>query len=222
MKKINIAIDGFSSCGKSTIAKVLAKEYNYIFVDSGAMYRAITFFALENKIINNSFIDKQLLIEKLPFIDVYFENVNGTSTVFLNGDNIEADIRSLKVASWVSKIAQINEVRHKLVGLQQKMGESKGVIMDGRDIGTVVFPNAEVKLFITADTDVRVSRRLKDLTGVTFNEVKENLLDRDKKDTERKNSPLKIAQDAVVIDNTNLSPTEQILMIKALINYRLA
>lgn len=221
LKKINIAIDGFSSCGKSTIAKDLAKEYNYIFVDSGAMYRAVTYFALENNIISNNIIDVKLLINKLSSLDVYFEKIENNNSIFLNGKNIENNIRSLEVANWVSKIAQINEVRDKLVSLQQKMGENKGVIMDGRDIGTVVFPDAELKLFITADTDIRVNRRLKDLDGVTFEEVKSNLLDRDKKDTERENSPLLQAKDAIVIDNTNLTPTEQMLMIKALIDARI-
>lgn len=221
MRKINIAIDGYSSCGKSTIAKDLAKEYNYIFVDSGAMYRAVTFFALENNIIFNNSINTQLLIDKLSSVDVYFEKIENSNLIFLNGENIENKIRSLEVANWVSKIAQINEVRDKLVSLQQKMGENKGVIMDGRDIGTVVFPDAELKLFITADTDIRVNRRLKDLDGVTFEEVKSNLLDRDKKDTERENSPLLQAKDAIVIDNTNLTPTEQMLMIKALVDARI-
>lgn len=215
-KKITIAIDGYSSCGKSTLAKELAKQLNYIFIDSGAMYRAVSYFALKNKIIDNNNFDTNKIIEALPQIDIKFKlnHITKSPEVFLNDVNIEDQIRKPEISKIVSKIAEIKEVREKLVSEQQKMGKDKGIIMDGRDIGSVVFPSAELKLFITADIKTRTKRRFDELTqkGIetSINEVEENLKMRDEIDSNRKESPLIKTPDAIVIDNTNLSKTEQL------------
>jgi cytidylate kinase len=227
MGKINIAIDGFSSCGKSTIAKALAAEFNYVFVDTGAMYRAIALFALQQNLFEGSNLNSEQLIDQLKNIEIGFEfnAERGKSDVILNGKNVEQEIRSMEVSSRVSAIATIKEVRKKMVAQQQKMGEKGGVVMDGRDIGTVVFPKASLKLFITADPEVRAQRRYNELIAkgdkVTFQEVKQNLQERDKIDTEREEDPLRQADDAVLIDNSNLSPQEQLVMIKALAELRM-
>lgn len=216
-QEITIAIDGYSSCGKSTLAKALAKELNYVFIDSGAMYRCVALFAIEQEYVRpNGSFDSEKLIAHLPAITITFgkPNEEGTRSVHLNGKDVSKEIRQLHVAQIVSEIAAIKEVRSYLVKQQQQLGINGGVIMDGRDIGTVVFPNAELKLFITANPDIRAQRRYKELTekgeNYTLEEIKENLLHRDKLDTTRKESPLIQAQDAIVIDNSNLTPNEQL------------
>ncbi|WP_395075598.1 (d)CMP kinase [Flavobacterium sp.] len=215
MKKITIAIDGYSSTGKSTLAKELAKHLGYIFVDTGAMYRAVTLFALDNKFIKQDFFDQKALIENLPNINLEFQfNKDfGFAEMFLNGDNVEKQIRTIQVSSYVSQVATISEVREKLVEQQQEMGKNKGIVMDGRDIGTVVFPNAELKIFMTASAQTRAQRRFDELQSkgdeVTFEEVLKNVQDRDFIDTNRLDSPLKKAEDAIEIDNSNLSRKEQ-------------
>ncbi|MAX79469.1 MAG: cytidylate kinase [Crocinitomicaceae bacterium] len=227
MQKINIAIDGFSSCGKSTIAKALAKTFNYIFVDTGAMYRAVTLFAIRNECFDEKVLDAQKLIQLLDQIEIGFEynSQHGKSDTILNGENVEQEIRGMEVSSRVSPVATVKEVREKLVAQQQKIGEKGGVVMDGRDIGTVVFPKAELKLFITASLKVRVERRYQELLQkgkhVTYEEVENNLSERDKIDTEREVDPLKQAEDAVLIDNSNLTQEEQMTMIEALARLRM-
>ena len=215
--KINIAIDGYSSCGKSTLAKEIAKQLDYVFIDTGAMYRAVTLFALENKLINGV-LNEIELISRLPQIEITFEfnKERGTSDVLLNGKNVETEIRQMKVSEKVSLVAAVKEVRKKLVELQQKMGNKKGVVMDGRDIGTVVFPFAELKIFMTANKDVRANRRFEELQlkseKTTLELVKANLEQRDYIDTNRKEDPLRQAEDAKVLDNSELSKEEQIVI----------
>ncbi len=224
MSKITVAIDGYSSCGKSTLAKALAQKLNYSYIDTGAMYRAVTIYCLRHGIIHNSVIDKQKLIEALNDIDVSFRynTITKTSEVFLNGEHVEKEIRSMEVANHVSAISSIKEVREKMVILQRQMGKNKGVIMDGRDIGSHVFPNAELKLFMTADNDVRTQRRLDELSSKgeyhTFEDVKRNLEKRDYDDTTRKENPLIKAEDAVVIDNTDINKEEQLEFVLKLID----
>ena len=207
-KKIIITIDGWSSCGKSTLAKQLAKELGYIYVDSGAMYRAITLYFLRNNI---DLAEKKEIKEALRNITLEFayNNQSGKSEIFLNGENVEYLVRDLIIAEKVSDVAAIKEVREFAVAQQQKMGAKKGIVMDGRDIGTVVFPKAEVKIFLTADSAVRVERRFKELfeknPNVTIEEVKNNLEMRDYIDSHRQVSPLKQAKDALVLDNTELT-----------------
>lgn len=211
-KKIIITIDGWSSCGKSTLAKQLAKELGYVYVDSGAMYRAITVYFLRN---NVDFNDKKEVNAALMDINLEFEfnEASGNSEIYLNGENVEYLIRDLVVAEKVSDVAAIKEVREFAVAQQQKFGSKKGIVMDGRDIGTVVFPKAELKIFMTADNAVRVERRFKELIrknpNTTIEEVKNNLEMRDYIDSHREVSPLRKAEDAVELDNTNLSELEQ-------------
>ncbi len=211
-KKIIVAIDGWSSCGKSTLAKQLAKELGYIYVDSGAMYRAITLYFIRNNIdlANTKEITLALKNINLEFI---FNTQSGSSEIFLNGENVEYLIRDMLIAEKVSDVAAIKEVREFAVAQQQKMGEHKGIVMDGRDIGTVVFPKAELKLFMTADNAIRVQRRFKELfeknPNITIEEVKNNLELRDYIDSNREVSPLKKAKDAIVLDNSNLSEKQQ-------------
>lgn len=215
MKKINIAIDGHSSCGKSTIAKQLSKHFNYIYVDSGAMYRAVCLYALQNNIIYDGKIDVNLLLKSLDKINVsfYFNEETSTSETYLNGVNVESEIRGFWVSENVSAISKIKEVRHKMIHIQQKIGENKGVVMDGRDIGSVVFPNAELKLFITATADERARRRALELKDVNIEDIKENLRNRDFEDTNRSENPLLLMDDAIEIDNTNLSLEQQFELI---------
>jgi cytidylate kinase len=224
MSKITVAIDGYSSCGKSTLAKQLAQKLNYNYIDTGAMYRAVTIYCLRNDIIRDSIVDKPKLVECLNEIEVSFiyNTVTKISEVFLNGEHVEKEIRTMQVANNVSAISSIKEVREKMVVLQREMGKNKGVIMDGRDIGSHVFPNAELKLFMTADTDVRTQRRLDELMSKgehhSFEDVKRNLEKRDHDDTTRKENPLIQAEDAVVLDNTDLTKEEQLNFVLKLIN----
>ena len=225
--KITIAIDGFSSCGKSTLAKALAKELNYIFIDSGAMYRGVSLFCIQNNLVENGEIKEDLLIEKLPTIEILFKKNEETQKpdLLLNGQNVEHLIRSIDVASIVSKVASIKQVREKLVIEQQKMGEEGGIVMDGRDIGTVVFPNADLKLFVTADPETRAQRRFLELTikgdKVTVEEIRYNLEERDRIDSSRKESPLRQAKDAILLDNSNLSQDEQLELTLNLVKKKL-
>ena len=214
-KKITIAIDGFSSCGKSTLAKQLAAKLGYVYIDTGAMYRAVTLYALRNNMVVNEELDTQQLISKLGDISIHFElNANGELQTFLNGANVEREIRKIYVSQWVSPVAAVPEVRHVMVAQQQKMGEAKGVVMDGRDIGTTVFPNAELKIFVTADVDVRAQRRYDEMLSkgepADMDEVKQNLQERDRIDQSRSESPLRKADDAVVLDNSHITREEQL------------
>ncbi len=209
-KQINIAIDGYSSCGKSTVAKLLAKRVGYIYIDSGAMYRAITYFALQRGIIKDKSIYKPSLLKALPSLHIRFKNnEKGQVQTYLNGENIEKEIRTMHVSAHVSQVSAIKEVREKLVALQQDMGKEKGVVMDGRDIGTTVFPDAEIKFFLVSDLDLRVERRRAELQAkgiqVTSKEVEDNLRKRDYIDSNREESPLTKAKDAIEIDNSEVS-----------------
>ena len=212
-KKITIAIDGHSACGKSTLAKGLAEKLKYIFIDSGAMYRGAALFALRNGCVNYD-LDKSSLLSLLDQLDLSFKNVSGTNCLFLGEENIEDEIRQPHVASIVSKVATVKEVRVKLVAQQQEMGTNGGIVMDGRDIGSVVFPNAELKLFVTASTDVRSKRRFLELQekGIKqdIEEVEKNLIERDHIDSTREESPLIQVEDAIVLDNSKLSKEEQL------------
>lgn len=214
--KIIIAIDGYSSSGKSSMAKELAKQIGYAYIDTGAMYRAVTLYALENSIIStNCEIDKKTLIESLDKIDITFRVVESgeTSHTFLNGIDVENEIRSMRVSNLVSPISTIKEVRRSLVEKQQSYGVEKGIVMDGRDIGTTVFPNAEMKVFVDASPEVRAKRRFKELTekGVTveYNDVYTNICERDHIDQTREESPLRKADDAIVLNNDNMSIEQQ-------------
>ena len=213
MRKIIIAVDGFSSCGKSTLAKELARELSYVFIDSGAMYRAITLYFLREHIDWNN---EQQVLDALQDIKLYFDyNDNtGTSDMFLNDENVEILIRDMLVSENVSDVATIKAVRDFAVNQQQQMGKKKGIVMDGRDIGTTVFPYAQLKIFVTSDNAVRVERRFKELyarnPNITIEEVKNNLEMRDYIDSNREFSPLKKAHDAIILDNTNLTKEEQL------------
>ena len=213
--KITIAIDGFSSTGKSTIAKLIAKKYNFIYVDTGAMYRAVALFAMQNNFITNDFMDQTNLIKNLKEITLSFQfNMNlGFAEMFLNNVNVEKEIRTLEVSQFVSKIATISEVRKKLVSEQQEMGKQGGIVMDGRDIGTVVFPNAHLKLFMTASADKRATRRYNELItigdNVSFEDILFNVQERDRIDSTRKDSPLIMADDAIEFDNSDMGITDQ-------------
>ncbi len=224
MSKITVAIDGYSSCGKSTLAKALAQKLNYNYIDTGAMYRAVTIYCLRNKIITPNGVDLLKLKNSLNDIEVSFKynHVSKSSEVFLNGEHVDKEIRSMEVANHVSIIASIKEVREKMVTLQREMGKYKGVIMDGRDIGSFVFPNAELKLFMTADNAVRTQRRLDELSSkgeyYTFEEVRHNLEKRDNDDTTRKENPLIQAKDAIVLDNTDLTKEDQLEFVIKLID----
>ncbi len=223
MKQLTIAIDGFSSCGKSTLAKALARKLNFIFIDSGAMYRAVTLYALRNDFILGRHIDEAKIIASLPYIDIRFELDSHTARpeVILNDENVEKAIRSMEVSSYVSPVAAIPEVRYKLVNLQREMGKFGGVVMDGRDIGSVVFPDAELKLFLTADPEVRVQRRYRELLSkgeqTTPEQVRKNLQERDLKDSTRAESPLIRTADAIEVDNSHLDQDEQLELILKLI-----
>lgn len=214
--KIIIAVDGYSSCGKSTLAKALARELGYIYIDSGAMYRAVTLMALRNNWIIDGKPDKRAILEGVENFSVtfYFDPETGENTTMLNGENVEEEIRQLRVSQWVSPVSAIGEVRRAMVRIQQEMGEKKGIVMDGRDIGTVVFPEAELKIFMTADPEIRAMRRYRELLGkgetISLDEVRENIAHRDHIDQTREESPLRKADDAVLLDNSYLTPDEQL------------
>ncbi len=216
--KITIAIDGYSSTGKSSFAKAIAKRLGYIYVDTGAMYRAVTLYCIDNGLIGkDGFPDTEEIIRRLPEIKIAFayNNEIGRSETMLNGVNVEADIRGIEVSQYVSAISAIPEVRVQMVALQQEMGKHGGIVMDGRDIGTVVFPNAEFKIFMTADPKVRARRRFKELEAkgenISLEEIEENIRHRDYEDSHRATSPLRQAEDAVVLDNSNMIPEEQLV-----------
>lgn len=211
MKKIIIAIDGFSSCGKSTLAKALAKELNYGFVDSGAMYRAVTLYLIQHKI---DLQNVPAVGKALEAIQIRFVASSSGNRTYLNGQDVEEQIRTMEVSEWVSPVAAIPIVRRAMVKQQQEMGKEKGIVMDGRDIGTVVFPEAELKLFVTADPDVRAQRRFLELKNkgqeIELEEVRKNLQERDHIDSTRADSPLRQADDALILDNTNFTPAQQL------------
>lgn len=216
MKKITIAIDGFSSCGKSTMAKDLAKEIGYIYVDTGAMYRSVTLYALRHNLFNaDGSIREEELKAQMKNIDISFQlnKTTGRPDTFLNGENVEKDIRSMEVSSHVSPIAALPFVRAALVAQQQRMGAGKGIVMDGRDIGTVVFPDAELKIFVTASGEVRAQRRYDELKAkgmeADFNDILKNVEERDYIDSHRATSPLRKAPDAIELDNSNLTIAQQ-------------
>lgn len=215
--KIIVAIDGYSSCGKSTIAKALARYAGYTYVDTGAMYRAIALYTLRHHLT-----DDAAIIAALPQIQVGFTQVDGAQHVTLNGEDIESLIRTLEVGNRASQISQIREVRAFLVAQQQKMGDAKGIVMDGRDIGTVVFPKAELKLFLTASPEVRAQRRFDELVlkgeHPDYDAVLADVNDRDYRDTHRAESPLRQAEDAIVVDNSDLTPDSQMELIISLFN----
>ena len=223
MKKITIAIDGFSSTGKSTLAKELAKHLGFVYVDTGAMYRAVALFAMQKGYIGNQFFDVQSLIKNLPLIKLVFKFNSdlGFAEMYLNDVNVEKEIRTIEVSNYVSKVAEIPEVRAKLVEQQKEMGKSKGIVMDGRDIGTVVFPDAELKIFMTASATTRAQRRYEELIqkgdAVTFDEVLKNVEERDYIDTNREDSPLVKATDAIEIDNSTISKKQQFELVLKLI-----
>lgn len=227
MKKITIAIDGFSSTGKSTLAKQVAKKLGYVYVDTGAMYRAVTLYAMQNGLIDEFEFNKAELINKLPTIQLkfVFNPQLGFAEMFLNDSNVEKQIRTLEVSSFVSQVAEVSEVRAMLVKLQKQMGKDKGVVMDGRDIGTVVFPDAEIKLFMSARADVRAQRRFDELSEkgqlVSYDRVLENVLQRDHIDTTREDSPLVKANDAIEIDNSELTREEQFEKVMQIIHTKL-
>lgn len=216
MAKIIIAIDGYSSCGKSTMAKQMAKALNYIYIDTGAMYRAVTLFALRNGMFSTGELDRKSLINSLDNINVSFQHntASNTSETILNNENVEKEIRGIEVSNHVSKIAKVKEVREKMVDLQRKMGDHKGLVMDGRDIGTIVFPNAELKIFMTADYQIRAKRRFDELQAkgdeTAYKDVLANINSRDMDDTSRTENPLSQAEDAIVIDNSNITQKEQL------------
>jgi cytidylate kinase len=214
MKKITIAIDGHSSTGKSTLAKQLAKALDYIYVDSGAMYRAVTLYALEQGFISDEKFDPNALISNIENVNIEFKKEENNPTVlYLNNKEVSSKIRGMEVSNLVSKVAALPQVRQCLVKEQRKMGQNKGIVMDGRDIGTVVFPEAELKIFMTASAQTRTQRRFNELTAkgeqVDFDEVYENITSRDYKDSTRADSPLTQAKDARVLDNTNLTQSQQ-------------
>lgn len=216
MKKITIAIDGYSSCGKSTMARQLAAELGYVFVDSGAMYRAVTLFFLQQNVNCHNEQDIVAALQKIQLSFVWNDE-KLQSDIYLNGKNVSGEIREMNVAMKVSEVAALPAVRHFAVAQQQKMGKEKGIVMDGRDIGTVVFPDAELKIFVTASIEVRTQRRYDELKhndpNVSIDEVRDNLQARDYIDTTRKESPLRKADDATLLDNSNISREEQLQLV---------
>ena len=219
-KKIIIALDGFSSCGKSTFAKSIAQRLGYIFIDTGAMYRAVTLYALEHGAIRSGIVDEDAVVALLKDISITFRfnPQRGASDIYVNGDLVEGKIRTIEVSNFVSPVSSIRQVREKLVAMQQEMGARRGVVMDGRDIGTVVFPDAELKIYMTADPRVRAERRYAELQAkgdtVSFDEVLDNVISRDEADMTRAISPLRQAEDAIVLDNSHMSVEEQMEWFK--------
>ncbi|MFY7972421.1 MAG: (d)CMP kinase [Flavobacteriales bacterium] len=226
--KLNIAIDGYSSCGKSTIARAVAKELNYVYIDSGAMYRAVTLYALQQGLIkNDGTLDEPALERAIELVLISFRyNTDlGQNETYLNGQNVEKEIRSLQVSNYVSRISNVKAVRTKLVKLQRRIAETHGVVMDGRDIGTVVLPDAELKFFMTADNKVRAQRRFEELKSMgvetTLDEVLKNVNSRDEYDSNRAHDPLRQAEAAIVIDNTHLTIEEQFQFVMGHVMKRL-
>lgn len=226
MKKITIAIDGFSSTGKSTLAKQLAKHLGYVYVDTGAMYRAVTFYAMQKDYVSENHLNKEALIKDLPNIklEFHFNETLGFAEMYVNGTNVENEIRTLDVSRCVSQVAEVSEVRTKLVASQQEMGKNKAIVMDGRDIGTVVFPDAELKIFMNSSAQTRAERRYNELIEkgqhVTYEEVLENVQERDYIDTHREDSPLVKADDAIEINNSTLNKEEQFDLVLKLVEER--
>ncbi|MCZ6595926.1 MAG: (d)CMP kinase [Bacteroidetes bacterium] len=226
MRTITIAIDGFSSTGKSTLGRQLANYLDYVFVDSGAMYRAVTLYGLQKGFISETGFDSEKLIASLTDISLEFvNNSEGIAEIHLNGENVEKEIRTLEISEYVSPVATLSEVRKKLVELQRKLGEGRGVVMDGRDIGTVVMPNADLKIFMNASREVRAQRRYKELLNrgenISYEEVLENVTERDNIDSTRQLSPLKQADDAIVVDNSEMNISDQFHMILQLAKDRI-
>lgn len=224
MKRIIVAVDGFSSCGKSTIAKALAQYAGYTYIDTGAMYRALALYCMRCGIMDETHIDEQRLKQSIPSVKITFRKTDSGQSVCLNGEDVEKQIRTLEVGNGASRVSTIAFVRQFLVQQQQAMGEQKGIVMDGRDIGTVVFPSAELKLFLTASPEVRAQRRFLELKDKGMNpnyqEVLRDVNDRDYRDTHRKESPLRQADDAVVVDNGNMTKEEQFAYICRLFDER--
>jgi cytidylate kinase len=221
MKKIIVAVDGYSSCGKSTMAKELARETGYIYVDTGAMYRAVSLFCIRKNLLTNDTIDEAGVEEQLNKMHLEFKlNTDGKADMYLNGENVESLIRTLEVANGASRISTLGFVRRELVRQQQLMGLQKGIVMDGRDIGTVVFPQAELKIFLTASPEIRAQRRMDEMTAkgetVNYEDVLANVKERDDRDVNRAESPLRKADDAIEIDNSHLTPTEQQAILRTL------
>lgn len=227
MKKIVVAIDGFSSCGKSTIAKQLAREFGYIYVDTGAMYRAVSLFCIQNGwISSNGEVNEVALRQAINTISIAFKtNSEGKQDTYLNGKNVEGEIRTLEVANGASIVSTIGFVRAELVRQQQQMGAEKGVVMDGRDIGTVVFPQAELKIFVTASAEIRAERRYKELIDKgmpeNYESVLANVKERDHRDQNRKESPLRQAEDALLLDNSAMNRDEQMAIVRQWFNERI-
>jgi CMP/dCMP kinase len=226
-KKLIIAIDGYSSCGKSTFARLIAKELNYIFIDSGAMYRAVTLYCMRKKYISNNSLNTPAILSEIKDIHIDFvfnPEINEYET-FLNSENVEKEIRSMDVTAHVSKISQIHEVRERMVELQRQIGISKGIVMDGRDIGTVVFPDADIKIFMTASVDIRAKRRHDELKNkginINFEEIKRSIIARDIADENRDISPLRRADDAIILDNSRMTVEEQMVWIKKIIDSKI-
>lgn len=226
-RKIIIAVDGFSSCGKSTFAKAIAAKLGYIFIDTGAMYRAVTLHAIEHGAIRSGIVDEEAVVRLLGGmeIDFRFNPERGASDIYVNGERVEGRIRTIEVSNCVSRVSAIPEVRRKLVAMQQRMGRGRGVVMDGRDIGTEVFPDAELKIFMTADPAVRARRRYDELTAkgdrVTLEEIERNVLERDRADMSRAVAPLRRAEDAVVLDNSRMTVDEQMAWLMDLFRTRI-
>ena len=223
-KRLIIAIDGYSSCGKSTFARLIAKELNYIFIDSGAMYRAVTLYCMRRKFISMTYMNNESILSELKDIHIDFvfnPDINEYET-FLNSENVEKEIRNMDVTSYVSRISQIPEVRHRMVELQRQIGISKGIVMDGRDIGTVVFPDADIKIFMTASVDIRARRRHNELkakgVNIDFDEIKRTIIARDIADENRDISPLRRADDAIILDNSRMTIEEEMVWIKDIID----
>ncbi len=221
MKKIIVAVDGFSSCGKSTMAKELARETGYIYVDTGAMYRAVSLFCIRKGLMTDSEMNEEAIASELINMQLEFKtNESAKSEIYLNGENVESSIRTLEVANGASRVSTLGAVRRELVRQQQIMGNKKGIVMDGRDIGTVVFPQAELKIFLTASPEIRAQRRLDEMKAkgeaVDYESVLANVKERDERDVNRTESPLRKADDAIQIDNSNLTPTEQQQILRTL------
>jgi CMP/dCMP kinase len=225
-KKLIIAIDGYSSCGKSTFARLIAKELNYIFIDSGAMYRAVTLYCMRKNYINSNSLDTSSILSDIRdiHIDFVYNPDQNEYETFLNSENVEKEIRSMEVTAHVSQISQIHEVRERMVELQRQIGISKGIVMDGRDIGTVVFPDADIKIFMTASVDIRAKRRFNELKEkgiiIDYEEIKRSIVARDIADENRDISPLRRADDAIILDNSRMTIKDQMVWIKNIIDIK--